>query len=362
VVALHEGSDCLAGCLPLGLVTEDLGVDAPLPDLGHGGDDRVVLERPAAAAFDGTGHEVATDEIERRLPTADPDLVTFPERLEKILVADRVAIVLGKVDLEVDAGAGSVLARQQPIVADGPIADVTGRQLHVRAGRLTVRQAAAAAERGGCGAGDGSTLKADFCAHRPSLRDLPQFRLRYDRRVEQPANGVGGARPAALILVGMMGSGKSTVGRAISDRTGWRYVDNDDLVRSFGGRGATEIRAANGEAALHDVEKLAFDASLAIEPPVIIGAAASVVLDPVARVRLRTGPHVVWLRARPETLLAHVGDGTGRRAEATDPAWIAARAAERAPLYAEVASQVIDVDDRSPDEVADLILEGLSAR
>jgi shikimate kinase len=180
--------------------------------------------------------------------------------------------------------------------------------------------------------------------------------------VEQPANGVGGVRPAAVILVGMMGSGKSTVGRALSHRTGWRYVDNDDLVRSFSGRGATEIRAADGEDALHDVEKLAFEASLALEPPVIIGAAASVVLDPFARVRLRSRPHVVWLRARPETLLAHVGDGTGRRAEATDPAWIAARATERAPLYAEVASQVIDVDDRSPDEVADLILEGLSAR
>ena len=180
--------------------------------------------------------------------------------------------------------------------------------------------------------------------------------------MEQPANGVGGVRPAAVILVGMMGSGKSTVGRALSHRTGWRYVDNDDLVRSFSGRGATEIRAADGEDALHDVEKLAFEASLALEPPVIIGAAAGVVLDPVARVRLRSGPHVVWLRARPETLLAHVGDGTGRRAEATDPAWITARAAERAPLYAEVASQVVDVDDRSPDEVADLILAGLSAR
>lgn len=160
----------------------------------------------------------------------------------------------------------------------------------------------------------------------------------------------------------MMGSGKSTVGRALARRTGWRYVDNDELVRSLGGRGATEIRATDGEDALHDVEKLAFEASLALEPPVIIGAAAAVVLDPIARVKLRGGPQVVWLRARPETLLAHIGNGRGRRAEATDPVWVAARAAERAPLYAEVASQIIDVDDRSPDEVADLILAGLSAR
>jgi shikimate kinase len=180
--------------------------------------------------------------------------------------------------------------------------------------------------------------------------------------VEHPAGGVDDAKPPAIILVGMMGSGKSTVGHALSRRTGWRYVDNDDLVRSFSGRGATEIRATDGEDALHDVEELAFEASLALEPPVIIGAAGGVVLDPLARVRLRSGPYVVWLRARPTTLLAHIGDGTGRRAEATDPAWIAAQARERAPLYAEVASQIIDVDDRSPDEVADLVLAGLSAR
>jgi shikimate kinase len=160
----------------------------------------------------------------------------------------------------------------------------------------------------------------------------------------------------------MMGAGKSTVGRAISRRTGWPYVDNDELVRSLSGRDASDIRATDGEDALHAVEDEAFEAALALEPPVVVGAAAAVVLDPVARTRLRSGPYVVWLRARPETLVQRVGSGTGRRVEATDPVWLAARAAERAPLYAEVASLVVDVDDRSPDDVADLILAGLSAR
>jgi shikimate kinase/3-dehydroquinate synthase len=180
--------------------------------------------------------------------------------------------------------------------------------------------------------------------------------------VERAADAVDGARPVVVVVVGMMGSGKSTVGRALARRTSWRYVDNDDLVRSISGRTAMKIRATDGEEALHDVEEAAFEASLALEPPVIIGAAAAVVLDPVAREKLRGGPQVVWLRARPETMLAHIGDGTGRRPEATDPTWVAARAAERAPLYAEVASQIIDVDNRAPGEIADLILAGLSAR
>jgi hypothetical protein len=60
-------------------------------------------------------------------------------------------------------------------------------------------------------------------------------------------------------------------------------------------------------------------------------------------------------------LLKRIGSGAGRRVEATDPAWIAARAAERAPLYAEIADLTVDVDERSPDEIANLILADLSA-
>jgi shikimate kinase len=165
-----------------------------------------------------------------------------------------------------------------------------------------------------------------------------------------------------VILVGMMGAGKSTIGRALASRTGWRYVDNDELVGSIGGRDATDIRATDGEDVLHEVEEQAFDAGLALEPPVIVGAAAAVVLDPTARAKLRSGPFVVWLRALPETLLTHIGAGAGRRSEATDPAWITARAAEREPYYNEVASLVVDVDGLSPEEIVDRILAALSAR
>jgi shikimate kinase len=178
----------------------------------------------------------------------------------------------------------------------------------------------------------------------------------------RPDLTIGGGRKPVVVLVGMMGSGKSTVGRALAKLTGWPYLDNDELVRSISGREATEIRASDGEEVLHEVEERAFDAGLALGPPVIVGAAAAVVLDPGAREKLCNGPYVVWLRARPATLIARIGSGAGRRSEATDPAWIAARAAEREPLYEEVASLAVDVDDRSPEEAAELILAGLSDR
>ena len=68
----------------------------------------------------------------------------------------------------------------------------------------------------------------------------------------------------------------------------------------------------------------------------------------------------MWLRARPETLLARIGSGTGRREDATDPDWIRARIREREPRYAAVAAQIIDVDDVEPDAIADLILGALA--
>ncbi|HET9521411.1 MAG TPA: shikimate kinase, partial [Candidatus Limnocylindrales bacterium] len=150
-----------------------------------------------------------------------------------------------------------------------------------------------------------------------------------------------------------------TVGREIERRTGWPYVDNDTLVRDLTGREPAEIRAADGEDVLHLAESHAFDTAFDLEPPVVIGVAAAIVTDPAAREALREGGHVVWLRARPETLLERVGSGAGRCAEATDPARMRRRARERELLYAAVAHETVDVDDVSPAQAATAILDGL---
>jgi shikimate kinase len=166
-------------------------------------------------------------------------------------------------------------------------------------------------------------------------------------------------RAARIFLVGMMGSGKTTVGRELERRTGWPYLDNDQLVRSHTGREPAEIRATDGEDVLHLAESDALDSSFSMEPPVIVGVAAGIVDEPASREALREGGHVVWLRARPETLSARIGSGQGRRSDATDPEWIRRRDRERAPLYAAIAEQIVDVDDRSPAEAAELILQRL---
>jgi shikimate kinase len=166
--------------------------------------------------------------------------------------------------------------------------------------------------------------------------------------------------PPRIFLVGMVGSGKTTVGKALSERSGWPYLDNDELVRRLTTREPAEIYATDGEDVLHLAEIQALDLALGMDPPVIAGVAGAIVDDPAAREALREGGHVVWLRARPETLLERIGDGEGRRLDATDPAWIRARLREREPLYATVASQIIDVDDATPQAIAEAILEAVS--
>ena len=162
-----------------------------------------------------------------------------------------------------------------------------------------------------------------------------------------------------VLLIGMMGAGKTTVGRELSAQTGWPYVDNDDLLRRQTRREPAEILATEGEDVLHLAESDALDEALGMPPPTIIGVAAAAVLDPATREALREGGHVVWLRARPETLIERIGSGAGRRPDATDPEWIRKRTRERETLYASVASQIVDVDDQTPAAIAGEILGAL---
>ena len=96
--------------------------------------------------------------------------------------------------------------------------------------------------------------------------------------------------------------------------------------------------------------------------PLVVSVGGGVVLDPVNRARLRQAGTVVWLRARPETLIARVHDGVGRPLLVGDTALDRALTlrridAERRPLYAEVADEIVDVDRLRTDKVAQRLLE-----
>jgi shikimate kinase len=170
-------------------------------------------------------------------------------------------------------------------------------------------------------------------------------------------------QPNRILLVGMMGSGKTTVGRELARKTGWPFLDNDALVRELTGREPAAIDAEDGEEALHAAEIAALRAALARPGSAVIAVAGAIVDDPAASAELRAGAnHIVWLRARPQALHGRIGAGTGRRADARDLGWLTARALEREPRYLAVADQVIDVEDRRPRAIAGAILAAIGAR
>lgn len=163
-------------------------------------------------------------------------------------------------------------------------------------------------------------------------------------------------RAPRLFIIGLMGAGKSTVGRKLAARTGWPYVDNDELIQTATGRTAPKIVAEGGEDALHEAELAAFARGAALERPVVVGVAGFVVMDEAARKTMRTAGTVVWLRARPETLHRRVGRGAGRRPAATSLDWVRAVVEERTPTFESAADIVIDVDRLRPPAVVTAIL------
>ena len=160
-----------------------------------------------------------------------------------------------------------------------------------------------------------------------------------------------------LVLVGMMGAGKTTVGRELAARLGWQFLDSDAMVEASTGAGVAELFATRGEEAFRAEESRVLAEALAAPTASVVSAAGGVVLDPANRRLLAGADAVVWLRAEPATLAARVGTGTGRPLLDDGPADALRRLdAVRRPLYAEVADVVIDVDDLEPSMVADRIL------
>jgi shikimate kinase len=165
-----------------------------------------------------------------------------------------------------------------------------------------------------------------------------------------------------LLLVGMMGAGKSTVARLAATRLGWNWVDTDDEVEAAGGATVAAIFARHGEPHFRQEETRAIDAVLRRSGPLVVSVGGGAVLDQGNRQRLQSAGTVVWLRARPETLVERVGHGADRPLLAGDGSADRAEVVrrldlERRPFYAEVAHRVVDVDGLDAPTVAEQVLD-----
>jgi shikimate kinase len=169
--------------------------------------------------------------------------------------------------------------------------------------------------------------------------------------------------PPRVLLIGMMGAGKSTTGHLLSKRLGWPYLDSDEEIYHQTGRTVPEIWKQDGEAAFRAEESRVLAEATTSDGPAVIAVAGGAVLDPDNRARIRGAGLVVWLRADVAVLAARVGSGTGRPLLEGGPAAAMQRLTEvRAPIYADLADLALDVDRMSPPQVVDRILAALRDR
>jgi shikimate kinase len=162
-----------------------------------------------------------------------------------------------------------------------------------------------------------------------------------------------------ILLIGMMGAGKTTIGRALESLLAWRYYDNDELLARAVGKDTRRVQEEDGIAALRRAESAALTVALTEAGPLIAGVAGGIVTDPLDLIRLRQGGFVVWLRADLETLAARVSG--------TDRPWLGESPAEamrrlysgREWLYSEASSMIVDEEQRTPQMCAREIVEAM---
>jgi len=162
-----------------------------------------------------------------------------------------------------------------------------------------------------------------------------------------------------IVLVGVPGSGKTTVGELLADQLGVSFRDTDRDIESAQGRSISDIFVDDGEQVFRALEKVAVATALS-EHDGVLSLGGGAVLDADTRSLLKQQA-TVWL---------HVSAAQGARRVGLDVprpvllgnvrGRLSALLAERGPLYEEVASTTIDTDTRAPQAVADAIIEWLA--
>lgn len=159
-----------------------------------------------------------------------------------------------------------------------------------------------------------------------------------------------------IVLVGLMGSGKTTVGKALAEHLGFRFVDNDAGIETEYDATVEELEAQLGIEEAHRIEARQLLRSLQHyqQEPIVVAAAGSVVEDAACRRALEDAT-VVWLRASPDYLASRLSPADHRPLLGLEPEQLLAQySSHRRDLYAAVAGLTVDVAGRS---VADIVAE-----
>ncbi len=167
-----------------------------------------------------------------------------------------------------------------------------------------------------------------------------------------------------LVIVGPPGAGKTTLGRLLAERIGAPFVDTDDLAAKEAGKSVADIFLEDSEERFRELERAAVVGAL--DPSgdyagAVVALGGGAVLDARTRADL-TGQRVLALSVDLTDAVKRVGLARDRPLLVEAPrARMSATLRERAPLYAQVATRSVDTSGRTPVEIADEVLEWLTA-
>ena len=164
-----------------------------------------------------------------------------------------------------------------------------------------------------------------------------------------------------LIVIGLMGTGKTTLGRVLAARLALPLRDSDAAIERETGRTVRELAAIEGHDAMHEREAESLLEALAEPTRTVICAAASTIEREECRVALRRA-FVVWLHADPDIVAGRFGPGDHRPRFGLQPADLLERQVrQRSALFAAVADLSLDGAE-DPQVNADRVVAALSDR
>jgi len=170
-----------------------------------------------------------------------------------------------------------------------------------------------------------------------------------------------------LFLIGYRGSGKTTVAAALAERLGWPWIDADQELELRAAKSIKEIFATGGEQAFRELEaRVVADLSKLDRHVIALGGGA--VLREDNRRTVNGRGKLIWLDASPELLYKRIsGDPTtaARRPNLTSQGGIEeirSLLAQRKPVYSSVADHTVQVEGKSPSEIADMIIAWLPSQ
>jgi shikimate kinase len=163
----------------------------------------------------------------------------------------------------------------------------------------------------------------------------------------------------SIVLVGLMGAGKTSIGRRLAQRLGLPFVDADAEIEAAAGETIEEIFERRGESVFREGERKVI-ARLLANPVHVLATGGGAFMDPGTRALIRERAISIWLRAGLDLLVARVSRRSNRPLLKQDPRATLAQLIERRyPVYAE-ADITVETVDGPPEMTLERVLAGLA--